>query len=78
MFEAIVGALYLDQGFDVTRDVVEKIVFSSDKVRLQTKDPKSMLQELIQQYFIETPVYTILEETGKDHEKTFTIAASVQ
>ncbi len=78
MFEAIVGALYIDQGFDSTRTMIENIVFSSDKVRLQIKDAKSMLQELVQQHLIETPTYNILDESGKDHEKTFTIAASVQ
>ncbi len=58
--------------------MVDAIIFQSDKVQSQIKDAKSLLQELIQQYFIETPLYSILEEEGKDHEKTFTIAASVQ
>jgi dsRNA-specific ribonuclease len=57
---------------------VEKIVFQSDKVSSQIKDAKSLLQELVQKYFIETPLYTILEEEGKDHEKIFTIKVSVQ
>jgi|GEM_PF-3285157 len=58
--------------------MVENIIFQSEKVRSQIKDAKSLLQELIQQYFVETPGYMILEEVGKDHEKTFTIAATVQ
>lgn len=58
--------------------MIKNIVFGSDKVRLQTKDPKSLLQEHIQKYIAETPLYIILDETGKDHEKTFTIAASIQ
>lgn len=78
MLEAIVWALYLDQGYGATLEMVEKIIFQSDKVRSQIKDAKSLLQELIQQYFVETPGYDILEEEGKDHEKTFTIAATVQ
>jgi ribonuclease III len=78
MFEAIVWALYLDQGFDAILEMVDAIIFQSDKVQSQMKDAKSLLQELIQQYFVETPGYIILEEVGKDHEKTFTIAATVQ
>lgn len=78
MLEAIVWALYLDQGYISTLEIVEKIIFQSDKVRTQIKDAKSLLQELVQQYFVETPGYAILEEEGKDHEKTFTIAATVQ
>jgi len=58
--------------------MIDAIIFQSDKVQSQTKDAKSLLQELIQQYFVETPEYIILEEEGKDHEKTFTIAATVQ
>lgn len=58
--------------------MINTIIFQSDKVRSQIKDAKSLLQELIQQYFTETPLYTILEEEGKDHEKNFTIAAVVQ
>lgn len=78
MFEAIVWALYLDQGFDMMVEMVDSIIFQSDKVQSQMKDAKSLLQELIQQYFVETPLYSILEEEWKDHEKTFTIAATVQ
>jgi ribonuclease-3 len=58
--------------------MVNATIFQSDKVRSQTKDAKSLLQEFVQQYMTETPVYSILQEAGKDHEKTFTIAATVQ
>lgn len=78
MLEAIVWALYLDQGYEATLLMIENVIFQSEKVRSQIKDAKSLLQELIQQYFTETPLYIILEEEGKDHEKTFTIAAVVQ
>lgn len=78
MFEAILGALYLDQGFEVTREVINTIVFGSSKVRVETKDAKSQLQEIVQKYLVETPLYTILDESGKDHEKSFTISVSVQ
>lgn len=54
------------------------MIFSSDKVRPDKKDPKSRLQEIVQQHLSVTPLYTVIDEQGKDHAKTFTICASVQ
>lgn len=76
-FEAILGALYLDQWFDAVHAVVKNIIFTSEKVQLEVKDPKSRLQEIIQQHINVTPLYTVMSEEGKDHEKIFTISASV-
>jgi ribonuclease-3 len=61
-FEAILGALYLDQGFDAVHNVVQNIIFTSEKVQLEVKDPKSRLQEIIQQHINITPLYTVLGE----------------
>ena len=77
MFEAILGALYLDQGFDAVSLVVENILFSPEKVHTEVKDPKSRLQEIVQQHIKITPLYTVLSEEGKDHEKIFTISACI-
>lgn len=62
MFEAILGALYVDQGFDAVHVVVKNTVFSSERVKTEIKDPKSRLQETIQQYIKITPDYTVLSE----------------
>ncbi len=77
MFEAVLGALYVDQGFEAVHAVVKNIVFASERVKTETKDPKSRLQETIQQHIKITPDYTVLNEEGKDHEKVFTISASI-
>lgn len=77
MFEAILGALYVDQWFDAVFSVVKNVVFTSERVKTETKDPKSRLQETIQQHIKITPHYTVLSEEGKDHEKVFTISASI-
>ncbi len=45
---------------------------------MEIKDPKTRLQEMIQQYINETPTYTVVHEEGKDHEKIFTINALIQ
>ncbi len=44
---------------------------------MEIKDPKSRLQEMIQEHLNITPLYTVLSEVGKDHEKIFTISASI-
>lgn len=77
LLEAILGALYIDQGFLAVHRVVEKIIFSSDRITPEVKDPKSRLQEIVQQYMNITPLYTVTSEEGKDHEKVFTITASI-
>lgn len=79
MLEAIFGALYLDQGWQAIFGVIERLVFASENVGDHTtKDPKSALQELVQKHLTTTPIYTIISEEGKDHEKVFTITANIQ
>ncbi len=77
LFEAILWALYLDQWFSAAYDVIKNIIFTSEKVRIDQKDPKSRLQELIQQHLGITPLYTVVSESGPDHGKMFTISASI-
>lgn len=76
-FEAVLGALYIDQWFDAVFEVVRSTVFTSDRVKTESRDPKSRLQETIQQHINATPLYTVLSEVWKDHEKVFTISASI-
>lgn len=76
-FEAILGALYIDQGFDAVFRVVRDIIFCSERVKTESKDPKSRLQETIQEHINATPLYTVLSEEWKDHAKVFTISASI-
>ncbi len=74
--EAIIGALYLDQGYAVTRDFIIRTVV----VHLQEifekelhKDPKSRFQEVAQELMGITPSYKVLEESGPDHAKNFRV-----
>jgi ribonuclease-3 len=72
-YEAVLGAIYLDAGFDVARAVVER-QFTADvaeHLTLGLRDYKTKLQEITQRLFRETPVYTLIEESGPDHEKRF-------
>jgi ribonuclease-3 len=72
--EALIGAIYLDQGFEKMRPFVDKFVMSNLEEVLKTKsykDAKSELQELVQERFKLTPTYDVLEETGPAHKRVF-------
>ena len=69
-FEALVGALYLDQGFDAARELVLRFITpSAEQVHQQRldRDAKSMLQELSQGRLQITPQYRLVETRGPDH-----------
>jgi ribonuclease III len=75
--EALLGAIYIDAGFEKTLDIVRKlfspmIVKVGDNEMLQ--DFKSLLQEHTQQYFQTIPKYRLIKESGPAHDKTFRIA----
>jgi ribonuclease-3 len=79
-FEAVIGAIYLDQGFDAASNFIKKHLLSTLPDILETGswlDPKSHLQELAQSVEGYTPVYKVLDEEGPDHDKVFTIGVFV-
>jgi ribonuclease-3 len=72
-YEAVLGAVYLDAGYEAGRRLVETH-FAADVAEHLTvglRDYKTRLQEVTQRLFRETPVYTLVEESGPDHEKRF-------
>ncbi|MEN9605079.1 MAG: hypothetical protein RJB39_764 [Candidatus Parcubacteria bacterium] len=74
--EALIGALYLDQGYDVARKFIHEHVHSLlEEVIDQKKfiDSKSQFQELAQEHVGATPRYELLKEFGPDHDKLFTV-----
>ncbi len=74
--EAIIGALYLDQGMEVAKEFILKNVVSKLDNILKNQaylDPKSHFQEKAQEERGVTPHYDILDETGPDHAKIFTV-----
>lgn len=79
-YEAVIGALYLDQGYTAAKVFIEKSLLTTFDGILKSgswMDPKSHLQEMVQSKQGFTPVYKVLEEEGPDHEKTFTIGVFV-
>ena len=80
-FEAVIGAIYLDQGYEVAKEFISKhILVKIDEILEEGtwRDPKSYVQELAQKIDAETPVYRTLREDGPDHDKTFTVGIYVR
>ncbi len=76
LLEAVVGALYLDQGFEIVQSFLEKVLFPKFTEILASKayrDQKSVLQEVVQARSLPTPVYRVVKEEGPDHDKLFTV-----
>ena len=77
-FEAVIGAIYLDQGYDAARDFIDAQLFhkTDDVVEKRLwQDAKSKLQEISQERLSVTPTYELVNQTGPDHDKTFVVAA---
>ncbi len=79
-FEAVIGAIYLDQGYEAARAFIAKhILVKLDQILADGswRDPKSYLQELAQHNDNATPSYHVLGEEGPDHDKVFTVGVFV-
>lgn len=79
-FEAVTGAIYLDQGYEAAKIFITESILSTFDTILETgswMDPKSHLQELAQSQETATPVYKVMAEDGPDHDKTFTVGVFV-
>jgi ribonuclease-3 len=75
-FEAMVGAIYLDQGYTVSRDFIKRFLVVKLPYILEHElylDPKSKFQEMSQDKYGVTPTYKVLEEIGPDHAKKFKV-----
>ena len=79
--EAILAAIYLDGGLEVTGRVIQRIFKDDIDDLLKTEaltDYKTELQEICQRDFEILPTYTVLSESGPDHQKTFEIQLSIK
>jgi ribonuclease-3 len=78
--EAVIGALYLDLGYQATTNFVAKeVLVELSKVISggSYMDPKSKLQEIVQEKRGLTPTYSVVSETGPDHNKIFVVGAYI-
>jgi len=75
-FEAVVGAIYLDQGYNPTRDFILRVLTAKLSEILEKKlyrDAKSLFQEEAQERVGITPTYQVIKEWGPDHDKHFIV-----
>lgn len=75
-FESLVGAIYLDQGYGVAKEFIDRVLMPHlDEVLSQKlyKDPKSLFQEEAQERIGVTPTYEVVREWGPDHDKHFIV-----
>jgi ribonuclease-3 len=79
-YEAVVGALYLDKGYEAAKAYITKTLLPTFEEILRAGswlDPKSRLQEVVQNKDGFTPVYKVISEEGPDHDKMFVIGVFV-
>ncbi len=79
-FEAFLGALYIDQGYDAAKKFTAQHVFPlTDNIveKGLWMDAKSRFQELAQEKIGSTPIYKTIKETGPDHDKEFTVGVYI-
>jgi ribonuclease III len=79
-FEAVLGAVYLDGGYEKAKNIIEKFLFPKlEKIIADGAqiDAKSGFQELAQEKLAITPEYKVLSENGPDHAKIFEMGAYV-
>ena len=80
-FEAVIGAIYLDQGYEEASDFIARTILVTLEDILAKgiwMDPKSHLQEIVQSEDGVTPIYKVLSEEGPDHEKIFEVGVYVE
>jgi len=77
--EAIIGAIYIDQGFEAAEKFIREqlLVDLEEKLKEPLKDPKSRFQEKVQSLGKGTPRYKVVEQSGPDHDKRFTVEVVV-
>ena len=79
-FEALLAAIYLDGGYQVSQNFISRFLLPHlDEILKKQlyRDSKSFLQEVIQEKFKVTPIYKVLEENGPDHQKIFRVGVYV-
>jgi ribonuclease-3 len=78
--EALIGAVFLDGGFDAARRVVQKLyvpLLNQDNLQTLGKDAKTQLQEYLQARKLNVPDYRVVEIQGKAHEQHFVVECAI-
>lgn len=77
-FEAIIGAIFIDQGIQSCQNVIRKLVLpQAERALTRLKDAKSLFQEIVQSKGNPAPTYRLVEQKGPDHSRVFTVGVYV-
>lgn len=79
-FEAVTGAIHIDQGYEKAKEFIHENIISTLPGILESgswRDAKSYLQEVAQEKDNHTPIYKVLSEDGPDHDKVFTLGVFI-
>jgi ribonuclease-3 len=80
-FEAVLGAIYLDQGYEKCKDLVTRVLITKIPEIVENRldiDGKTKIQEVAQANFKITPIYEVIEENGPDHDKEFVVVIKLE
>lgn len=77
VMEAVIGAIYLDGGFDRAKEFIHKFILSDLEHKRLFYDSKTILQEMVQKDGREQLAYVLTEERGPEHEKQFFVEARI-
>lgn len=75
-YEALIGAIYMDQGYDeADKFIIETLLPKTEEIvnKKLWRDAKSLVQEKAQEFVQCTPMYKVMQESGPDHDKHFTV-----
>lgn len=75
-FESIIGAIYLDRGYEEAKEFIARNLFDKTETIVAKRlwqDAKSRFQELSQEHMSVTPSYETISQTGPDHDRVFTV-----
>ena len=78
--EAVIAAIYLDSGFSRTKTILKRLMkplLDDETLNAQCIDYKTALQEFCQKKYKSAPLYTLLDSSGPDHDKTFEIEVAI-
>ncbi len=80
--EAIIGAVFIDGGYDAARKIAEKLIIGGMESKLfrseNSKNYKSLLQELVQKKFSTLPIYNVISEEGPPHDRVYEVEVVVK
>lgn len=79
--EALIGAIYLDQGYEPSKDFINRFVLKELPTIIEKRlyrDPKSLFQEYAQEHVGTTPTYEVMKEWGPDHARNFKIGVFLE